>query len=195
MTNYADLCAAIYTPIRRGFFSHIVANSTAIAGVYPGKQETVVAFAGTQNFVDTLDDLDIEQEYQAGLGLVHKGMFRGIPDILMQLRPYLDGNLVITGHSLGASHAAFVTALCGVPVAHTYLFAPPRMSAEPFLKTPVSAYRNGIDPVPLVPLGDDWCDIAPLIPLDVKPPGFAEDMDPIEWHHVSLYVQGFGALA
>lgn len=196
------LCQQIYAPISPGVFDVVLTNKSVTAGVrkFPNGT-TAIAFAGSENARDWFDDFDTEQLSHPQLGILHKGMWQGMDDIFAQLKPHLTGNLSVTGHSLGCSHAQMLAGLCavnGIPVDQLALFAPPRCSYE-VLKDilihwvpEIKSYRNGPDPVPKVPASmplEDWVELITMTMLDVPPDGWHR-IDIFEWHMIPHYVTG-----
>ena len=193
--NTAELCQSIYNPVEKGVFDVILSNDAVTCGVRVVADVTYIAFAGSEDVTDWMNDIYAVPYNHPKLGYIHRGMFNGMPNIMRKLKPYLKGALVLTGHSLGCSHACFVAALCRSEVAELHLYAPPRAGFKPFCDVVtakvkiIKAYHNGRDIVPLVPTMLEWCDVAPLIELHA-PPRWWWRWSLIRWHAVRLYVKG-----
>ena len=185
----ANLCEAIYKPA--GEFSSIVQSGEVYAGIAHIDNQTVIICRGSANVADWLHDLDAVPEYIDGIGTVHAGMWDGVEEFFGKLR--LSGSCVFAGHSLGCAHTAFAAALAvrsGASVSNLELFAPPRFGDSQFhagiaeIKT--RAWRNGLDPVPEIPLGLPWTQFD--LNMIYNPPQDAWDI--FAWHSIDLYVRG-----
>jgi hypothetical protein len=209
------LCQQVYAPIAAEAFDIVVSNENVTAGVKKftdadGVVITSITFAGSENARDWYNDFDALKFSHPLLGIIHRGMWQGMDDIFIQLKPYLTGQLAISGHSLGCSHATMLAGLCAVfklPVAQLALFAPPRCSYAALIDIvtawvgSILAYRNGIDPVTTVPytsINEDWVSISAYILLNEAPTGWLKwfkKFNPIEWHMIGLYMAGIRKLS
>ena len=87
----------------------------AFVGYDTQYKQTVISFRGSSNIQDWLDDLDFIKVPYPGVdgGEVHKGFYDAwldlLPKVMPQAQSLLDahkgGNVLITGHSLGAALA------------------------------------------------------------------------------------------
>lgn len=132
------------------------------------------------------------------IGWVHGGIFavllsvwpQMLAAIMMDVKAGL--NIAPTGHSLGAGCAVDAVALLvalGIMPVHAAFFAPPRVGFKKLHQlvdmVSTSAYRNGNDPVPEVPIRAVPLWLYEQLPLlcggvSVRPPWDA--------HHIDLYV-------
>jgi triacylglycerol lipase len=124
---------------------------------------TVVAFRGTEpsNIKDWIRDFDALPMRNRYLGLCHKGFLTGAEAAIPLLIPLLKGKqFIIVGHSLGGAMAiltgAILTAMKLPPIQITTFGAPNSFIGDgvtTILKIiPGNRYRNGDDPVPVVPM-------------------------------------------
>ena len=200
--SLAYLAQQIYSP-NEGDFDHVLDNGSVCVGIKTFGGNTIVACRGTVDLPDLAHDFDARPFHHPVLGVIHEGMFEGVDDMFGQIRNSLTGEIAFTGHSLGCAHAAYMTGLAeskGIDVNQLFMLAPPHMSyaALPQLlraRVPnIAAYQNGLDPVPEVPLAIGvlypWYPIAKYTKIAVQPDGWIDGLDPIEWHHVALYVRG-----
>jgi hypothetical protein len=180
---------------RIGVFSKAAAFSSApipVSGAnilnacLVGKTEIgiVVAFRGTVSSAwrDWLQDAMIEPVKRAGLpGRVHEGfadatleLLPQIVEAVNQLKPDASSKVYVTGHSKGggmAPLAAYLLQAQGVPIAQTVTFAAPRSGDQDFKNGYETTFKNHVryenygDLVPLVPVGDEFGDIAPRLAM------------------------------
>ena len=189
----ARLCQSIYDP-QPGDFQSILEIGDAHMGIAEVEGYTVICFRGTVNAADWLADLDAVPVKHATLGTLHAGFAKPMQDVFYALAPHYRSQVVITGHSLGAAHAALLAGLyrmAGIPVERLVLFACPNAGYERLAEVlePINAvsYRNEIDPVPIVPM----LPYVPPVPHTIvctRPEGW-EILDPISWHSINLYVE------
>jgi len=123
---------------------------------------TIVAFRGTEpsNIKDWIRDFDAIPTENHYLGLCHRGFLTGAVAAVPLLIPLLEGKqFIIVGHSLGGAMAiltgALLTALKMPPIQVTTFGAPNSFIANDVIRIlkpiPGKRFRNGDDPVPLVP--------------------------------------------
>lgn len=193
----ASLCAAIYSPVP-GWFDSIFDNGSVCVGIQLRDGKTILAFRGSKTGLDWLHDFEAVPVHVAGLGTVHGGFYDGTVDAFRSLDLHEGASVIITGHSLGCSHAAIIAHMClnaGVKVEQLYLFAPPRCGYSDFLNgldfiPDVKAWCNGLDPVPHVPIwlpDFPWMQF-PLIHIFERPEGLDEFI-PTDWHSIELYLK------
>jgi hypothetical protein len=197
----ADLCLDVYDPVTPGVFDRFFRIGDATFGmkIIDGSV-AVIVFAGTENASDFLHDLDVLPYDHPQLGTVHAGFWEPMQAVFDTLREFMDGDVVIAGHSLGAAHAALLCGLCAIndiPVAQLFLLASPRVGDDQFTKIlrdhigrGGASFKNGIDPVPDVPL--DFNAPLPITVIHVAPSGL-DEIDPIAWHSCHLYVGWFAS--
>jgi hypothetical protein len=196
--DLAILCQQIYTP-QPGQFDSVVDISDVCAGIKMIDGINVIAFRGSANITDWIHDLEALPGFIPMVGTVHTGMYCGIPEMFDNLSLRAGEEVVLTGHSLGGAHAAYIARLCllrGIQVSRLYLFEPPRCGYQDLHDglrniTELKAWRNGIDPVTDVPITLEdfpWVQF-PLIHI-VQPPGGWDDLDPVAWHSIKLVAQG-----
>lgn len=194
-----DLAAAIYDPIDTSKFDHIVKVAGITCGIKTIGKTKVFSFAGSENLIDFVRDAFVVPEYHQHLGTVAKGFLIGVDAIYESLLSYFHTAkyIAITGHSLGCSHGIIIAGMCidaGIKIQSLDLFAPPKTSDYYLLsiitkQIPcVRAFRNGIDPVPEIPLGSIWGQY-PLIHLN-ESPDEPWQLDPVQWHKIWLYARG-----
>jgi hypothetical protein len=191
MTPYSAFlyAAAIYDPIKPGMFDRVFTIGGIVVGIANVDGVTVIAFRGSECAMDFVRDAEALPIDAGPLGMVHAGAFRGLPEVLAMLRPFMRFPVVVTGHSLGAMRAAQFAGLCvvhGVQVSGLYMFEPARPGFSTLAEL-VRAHvpiivgtRNGRDFVP---------DLPPPFPLpyrhivdlvDLKNP--ADSLDPADDH-------------
>jgi predicted lipase len=135
------------------------------------------------------------------IGWVHGGMNAALDSIYPALQAAMlkDDKYAVTGHSLGAALALMATGCmvaAGHPPVQWAAFAPPRVGFKKLIDlvatVPGTGYRNGNDPVPMVPLRAEPMWLYEQVPLlrggtPLRPP----------WndHHMALYVALEAALS
>ena len=133
------------------------------------------------------------------IGCVHGGIFAVLMSVWTQMLAAIQDDvknglkIAITGHSLGAGCAVLAVALLVAldihPVQSSF-FAPPRVGFKTMHQlvdlVSTSAYRNGNDPVPEVPIR-----AVPLWLYEQRPLlcGGVSVRPPWEAHHIELYVE------
>ena len=198
----AQYARAIYNPITPNTFSHVVSAGGITAGIADIDGQRVIALSGSECAKDWARDFYAAKHSvieHPDIGVVHAGMWEGMEEFFSVIKEYLIGDIVIVCHSLGCAHASFLTGLCavnGIPVMGLYLFAPPKCSYHTLADlialhvTHVKAYRNGIDPVPIVPFTipfiENWVSPAKLIDIEFQP---KNPIDLFAWHSIDLYCE------
>ena len=193
----ATLCANLYTS-PEGFTIY------DCDGVYMGYSRvggcSVLTFRGSATVEDWADDLFCIPVNDPQIGIVHGGMFRGIPEAAAWVRRMLQAQqqpngVVLAGHSLGGAHARLMAGLLvanGQKPSQLVTFGSPKPGCAR-LKALVEqcvqhlSYRHSADIVPTLPpalLG--YIHTEPWIELSADPQdGLFQD---IEDHGISLYV-------
>ncbi|HEX7642041.1 MAG TPA: hypothetical protein VF472_07485 [Burkholderiaceae bacterium] len=181
---------AIYSPIQSAKFGHVLTVGDLTVGLaYEADGNTIAALPGSQRKVDFEDDADMLPFDAGPLGMVHGGSYRGMPALFEAILPYVEGELSIVGHSLGAMRAGQLAGLCAignVPVAQLFMYEPAKpgyarlgdlvRAHVPF----ILGTRNARDFVPDMPpvWPFPYRHIVDLVDLDYPAPG----VDPIEDH-------------
>ena len=186
MTPHAAalLCQAIYSP--SGEFDSICNDGAVVCGRKDADGQIVIAFRGSACLEDFLHDVEGIQPVRVPLiGTIGAGFFEGVRDIFELLGLRAGDDIILTGHSLGCCHAAYVARLCilrGIKVSQLILFEPPRAGYQDFIDSlrnvgQILAYRDREDGVTSVPMTTEDCPWVQfdLIPLNVKPDGFWGD--------------------
>lgn len=134
----------------------------------------IVAFRGSQDVSDWVTNFDADAEDDPQLGPVHDGYHKNVIGIFGYVKPIIDahGLWVATGHSKGGGEcllfAGLMTAVGNAPIAICTLGAPKvggDRLAEVLSPVAVHQYRNGNDPVPLLPPHPTWRHVRPLIEI------------------------------
>lgn len=133
--------------------------------VRPFSDGAAMAFRGTEDTEDWLDNMRVMPWRQSGVGWCHAGWLKGVnkawPQILRDLYAYQGLPIYLTGHSKGGAEAAIVAArLCGLgraPYALVTFGSPKpgfagigRILTEH--RVEIRRYVNGADGVPLTPV-------------------------------------------
>ncbi len=192
-------CSAIYGTPPSGF-SKTFSVSGVVGGIMPTEHGTAVVFRGSDTAEDWFRDLDAVTTDVAGLGDLHAGFTDGLSDFLHAIAPDLSGVITLAGHSLGAARAciaAGMLALSGVEVGELYLFGCPKPGTSQLAKivkehvSAIHSYRNGNDPVPLVP-DVPWL-YAPVV--NYQEIGFpADPSNPFLDHLIANYMRAIATL-
>ena len=185
-------------------------------GIVAGLRRDILAFRGTDNLDDFIHDLFFKQVTiydHPQLGKVAAGFAAGMQEFYQQFLPLYNGNLRITGHSLGGARALILGAMLtanGKPPARIITFGAPRPGysqlADVLAPIKITEYRNGTGAMRSDGSSHDIVTdfhlhipvVAPFIhprePLiDISAPPAAEDaFGPLAWHHMELYLKGVG---
>ncbi|MGO9473527.1 MAG: lipase family protein [Rhodomicrobium sp.] len=160
---------------------------------------TNVVFPGTQTLRDAWRDIDFipiaAPAPYAALEKVHEGFFRGLPQMVDELRARKPKRIRIQGHSYGAAHGRLVSrmlAILGCPSWAPVLFGEP---ASGFNPSPGRSYRNAGDPVPSLPPvmpHMPWTQGSPLIEVSAPPVAW-DAWGPIAPHRIQYYCAALSA--
>lgn len=134
-------------------------------------------------------------------GLIHLGFWIGMQAVYDKTSHLLGNSPLIRGHSLGGGRSWLYAGLlisAGRMPGRIATIGSPKPGCEQLrsLLAPCSkvSFRNGLDPVPLLPVWEpalpieDPCD---LTLIDVAPP---VPIDIFAWHHPAYYLQGVETL-
>lgn len=118
----------------------------------------VYVFRGSMSRADWYRDLTVVPQFHGQLGTVHAGFLRSVESIWADTPA--EGNIIITGHSLGGAQALLLGALFvagGRPPKKITTFGSPSVGfkfanklATLLLSIPGFDYRNADDPVPTI---------------------------------------------
>lgn len=189
----AQACLAAYSR------SSWVADDLAFLEV-PTPDGPLIAVRGTEpaDLGNWLTDFDAIPWPCFGLGMLHRGFLDAALALLPGVLAGVDTHQQVpflTGHSLGG---AIAQAIAGLLVARHGLVPPgvmgfgsPRVGGDKFRvvlrgAVPVTLYRHGDDPVPLVP--SYFPPVSP--PIEFGKPS----LDPIEDHLITGYLAGLTAM-
>jgi hypothetical protein len=174
----------------------------------------VIVWRGSVSITDWLQDFNRAAlpTIDPDLGMVHPGFIAGVRAAsthLLDVCEKATKPLWITGHSLGAAHAALHAALLtklGRQIERVVLFGCPRPGYAD-LRTrlePVNihSYRNqcpeGHDLVTDVPVWDGSClyyvDVRAFTTVAVSPPTKIDAWGPLAYHHLWMYLTGVAAM-
>ena len=199
----AQLCADIYSTTD-GFTIY------DCDGVYLGHSNIdncdVFVFRGSANTEDWLDDFYAIPLKDPALGVVHAGMYRGVPAAYLWVKNMLSmlpqpNDVILAGHSLGGAHARLIAGLLAserAPATQLVTFGSPKPGCQQ-LKTLVAAtgvhvsYRHCEDIVPTLPPDqfgyihtESWTELgaAPASGL----------LEPAVDHSINLYVAALSSV-
>ncbi len=156
-------------------------NMVSIQQPVDRPNQLYIAFRGTQTEEEWKIDWDMSLVPFPGQQdvLVHKGFLDAIgelmPSIMAVLPPMLQAapgmHIIVSGHSLGASLAALCTlslVLSGINNVHTYIYAPPRVGNDNFVKLVLSLTGpgGGLNEFHAIA---NVADLIPQVPLSVMP--------------------------
>ena len=161
--------------------------------------DDVIAFRGSSNAEDLLDDFRGWPKKHLLVGWCHAGFVDGMDDVLMEVSAALGGRRVyVSGHSLGGARALILGGMLvakGIAPLGIATFGAPRpgfarlsvmLNGGGF---PIRCYKNRRDPVTDVPyLGGLYTRPVEQTRLDVAPA--ADDGGPFADHHMPLYLEG-----
>ena len=187
-------CSQIYGAPPTGFVD-ILSVDGIIAGMMPLPGGVAVVFRGSETLEDWFRDLDAAMVNIPGIGDVHQGFSVGMERFVSDVFPALTGRIVLAGHSLGAARACILAAMLApfdIPVDELHLFGCPRPGGRELARIVnknvrhIESYRNGRDPVPLVP------DLADLYVPVVEPTTISfvgDPEDPLADHFIANYMR------
>lgn len=163
--------------------------------------EHIVAFRGSVDREDWERDFRGWPTLDGDLGYVHAGFRAGMDGVANRVQGSLGGRWHCVGHSLGAARACIFGALLacvGKPPASLITFGTPRpgfAKLSALLRSNIATirhYRNGPDPVAIVPRSFAWWPYQKPVPdteIAVPPTG-QDPVDVFAWHSMSLYLEG-----
>ncbi len=184
----AKLCVHSYDETNTAFDAWRDVNDV-VGGIKYIGDNTVLVMRGSDDVVDWLHDLSAWPDWTND-GVVDAGFADGIRGFLAIVKPFIKGNLILTGHSLGAARCCIIAA--AIKTSQMILFGCPKVGLDAFkdavIKSGVDiqSYRNGDDPVTLVPPFYDH-----IIPPTQLRPVHQFD-DPIQYHMIDEYVASLG---
>ena len=159
----------------------------------------VVTFAGTRNWRDVRDDLDV-RTCPWWDGTVHCGMYTRTLRLWDDVEAFCHGesSLVLAGYSLGGGVSVLLASMLareGVDVRGVYTFGAPRVGDARFaawyaahgLDARTWAYATPRDPVPSLP--PRWSAVGRRIVVPCDP-----ELGPIAQHDLRVYLRGVHAL-
>lgn len=173
-----------------------------VGGVYAGMRVVegydLVVFRGSTTALDWwrdgISELASEISGWEDIGLVPLGFGEGMADVFSAITWRLGPRpRIITGHSLGAPHAAIYGAMLlhrGFRPTAIVTFGQPRPGMDKLKQTlaevPQASYRNRDDPVTELPTDPPYCHPAPLIPI--SGPIVNTTFGPLVDHHIDNYL-------
>mgnify|MGYP001600721777 CR=1 FL=1 len=190
-------CLCIYAPVTPNVFSKVLQVGDITVGVVYQNGCTAIVLPGSESLEDWLADLDALPHTVPQLDMVHWGLWQGMEAVFAAVKPLIVGDLYLTGHSKGAAQAANLAALCvinSVPVRFLAMFESPAPGGQQyadFMKRHITSYfstRNGLDPVPDVPLAP-FVTPLPQTDLHMAPAGLRKAV-PTDWHLGPLIYAG-----
>jgi hypothetical protein len=207
--DLAQLCAASYDPSAVWDHSwtaddiHVTHKHVDdVDGFKSGVD--IIVFRGSISFLDWWRDLEWLPHKHPRLGWCHAGFLRYMDLVFEEVNAVIGRDVIVTGHSLGGARASILAGLLldhGSQLVARVTFGSPKPGFRK-LATIIQqsgcgsrSYRNGIDPVPEVPIAFSllpYVDPSPLLlPLEISPAARAEL--PTSWHAIGNYVKGVSA--
>lgn len=194
--DLVNLCAAAYSGDRTAF-DHTIEINQIYAGVLDKPDGFIIAFRGSLVLVDWLRDIEaVRLQDVISVGPVAEGFYTGLSGVLDAIDAASIGkSIYITGHSLGAAHAAILGGLLvslGIKPAKIVLFGCPRPGGEKLKYllsgVAISSYKNRYDPVTDVPIPFplSFTHVRGMIGLNIDP-GTGLILDD---HHIANYQKG-----
>ena len=190
----AQLCVQVYASADD--WDHYWTTDDVVIGHKRIGADDVLVFRGSVTAEDWMRDAEAVPFPDTEIGLVHAGFLTGMDDALVQVRPVLRGNIVVTGHSLGGARARIAAAkmvVRGWNITQCTTFGSPKPGmAELALALRSSqvthtSYRNLDDPVPTLPPGDAWVHTDEWIAVSAAPA--PSNLGDLKDHGIALYVQ------
>ena len=162
----------------------------------------IVTFAGTHNWQDVRDDVDVRTcPWSGGDGKVHCGIFSRTLRMWDDVETFChdeSSSLVLAGYSLGGGVSVLLASMLerqGVDVQAVYTFGAPRVGDAGFarwyaargLAARTWTYATPRDPVPSLP--PNWPSLGRRVDVPCDPAN-----GPIAQHDLRLYLRGVHAL-
>jgi Lipase (class 3) len=202
----AQLCAATYDPasvwdtVWTSDDVHVCHKVIDGVDIIACRGSVLKAEDGSFSLTDWLRDLDAVPIKHPLLGWVHAGFVKYMDLVFENVLDVVGRDVIITGHSLGAARASDLTGLFlahGCRVMARVTFGEPRPGFKRLAQIISDSgcvsrsYRNGIDPVPEVPVPFwpllPYVHITEPLPFSLAP---SEPIDPRMWHNTKLYATG-----
>lgn len=196
--DLARACADIYSdnPSLDFIDNGLKSGTGVFVGIKKLPDVDVIVFRGSDDIPDWFRDFEAPM-ISTDLGNVHEGFYEGLQAVHAILDEHTRPNPVITGHSLGAAHAA----IYGAMLVHYFddptkiaLFGCPRPGAQQLadilIGVPITSYRNRHDPVTEVPVPFPprllYTHVCPLIPCAGQV--YKPIEDPFRDHDINSYL-------
>lgn len=203
--SLAQLCIDIYDNSKWSTnFKYVIIIDGVCYGLVIVDDVYIIVFRGSKDLIDWRRDLDtFAKPILCAIGLVHPGFYRGLPNVWDSIKAKIpkDTKWGITAHSLGAAHAAGLTALAildGRSPDFVVKFGEPKFGFQKFVDfiKPVNtiSYRNGDEyhhdlitdvPYAVPALGLDYVRSTPFTVITAPSP--KSDYGVFSWHHIDLY--------
>ncbi len=155
-----------------------------VGGIKYIGNDTVLVMRGSDDVEDWLRDLSVWPDWTND-GVVDAGFADGLGGFIGVVKPAIKGNLILTGHSLGGARCCIIATR--IKASQMILFGCPRVGLDDFKEcvvksgVDIQSYRNGDDPVPLVPPYYE-----PVIPPTQLKPA-QSFVDPVQYHYIDNY--------
>ncbi len=178
-----NLCVHSYDATNTVFDVWQTVNGV-VGGIKYVGEDTVLVMRGSDDVEDWLRDLSAWPEWTAD-GVLDAGFADGMGGFIGVIKPAIKGNLIVTGHSLGAARCFIIAPR--IKATQMILFGCPRVGLDDFKEAVVTSgvdiqsYRNGDDPVTLVPPYYEHV----ITPTQLRPAQSFDD--PVQYHYIENY--------